>query len=124
MMTMAICIRCGSEKLGGFGPCPNCGFRPTDVKDLAQSLFLTDHYHTREALIEAAQKIKGGTFAVDPEVLAPFIAEIKRDQNWLERIQHPERFKPGLMWRVLPWIVALGLVAVIVFQFWMFFHKK
>src|SRR5689334_13870058 len=117
-MTMAICIKCGEEKWGGFTPCQACGHRPVEVDDLARSLFLTDHHQEREDLLEAGRRIKEGTFTVDVDAIAPFVAEIERDPAWLERIQHLEQFRPSVFWRMLPWLLLVGLIAFIVSVIW------
>src|SRR4030095_7703517 len=117
-MTMAICIKCGAEKFGGFTPCQACGFRPVEVEDLARSLFLTDHHNKPDILLSIGRAIKDGTFTFDPDLIAPFVAVIGRDAAWLERIQHPERFGPSLFWRVLPWLFGCGVSVCIVASIW------
>jgi hypothetical protein len=117
---MAICIKCGEEKWGGFTPCQVCGHRPVEIYELARSLFLTDHHHQPAELLQAGRKIKEGTFTFDTDELAPFIAAVGRDPVWLEKIQHPEPFRPGIFWRVLPWLIGVGLVALIVSGIWRF----
>jgi len=59
-MTVAICFACGEFKVGAFTPCPICSGAPVTVEEEAQSLALTDHYLTPEALEQVQQQAAAG----------------------------------------------------------------
>jgi hypothetical protein len=59
-MTMAVCLRCGSEKFGAFVPCADCNYTPATAEDQAKSMILTDHFLGPSSLREAASAIKTG----------------------------------------------------------------
>ncbi len=59
-MTLAICIRCGGEKIGAFTACARCGFVPETPEDKARSLGLSDHNLTAEELRAVAERIEAG----------------------------------------------------------------
>jgi hypothetical protein len=59
-MTVAVCVKCGSLKRGGFNSCQLCGFRPEAETDLAYSLALTDHYFSVDTLNEISTAMQGG----------------------------------------------------------------
>ena len=59
-MTVAICLRCGSEKHGALTLCPKCKFVPGTDEDMACSLALTDHYFDREKLRQIGLDITVG----------------------------------------------------------------
>ncbi|HEX2555524.1 MAG TPA: hypothetical protein VHL98_17640 [Microvirga sp.] len=59
-MTVAVCVRCGAMKHGGFNPCDACGFEPDTEIDAAYSLALTDHYFTHAVLEEISASIRSG----------------------------------------------------------------
>ena len=42
-MTLAICIKCGAEKIGALTPCIRCSFDPQNPEDQAKSIMLSDH---------------------------------------------------------------------------------
>jgi len=51
-MIKAICKHCGTKKWGTFNQCRNCGFEPKTKDDLAESMFLSDHYFDKHTLKE------------------------------------------------------------------------
>src|ERR1043166_2953476 len=66
-MTMALCLSCGSTKLGAFNPCSNCRAGPSGDKDL--DILFSDHRmsaRTIEQFGQVIRAIQGAT--ADPEV--------------------------------------------------------
>ena len=59
-MTLAICWKCGSRKVGALTACANCGAFPVDPHDKATSLLLSDHYQDRAALDSIGESIARG----------------------------------------------------------------
>ena len=49
-MTLAVCFKCGSQKVGAFCPCPDCGQEPKTEDELAVSMVMTDHYFDQASL--------------------------------------------------------------------------
>ena len=122
-MTMAICIKCGEEKFGAWAPCQKCGFRPIEVEDMARSILLSDHNRKVDALRSAGQQIKNAAFIFDTEEVAPVIADLQSDPALLEKIQHPERFPPNPILRVLPWAFGVAMIALLAYSIWNFIRR-
>ncbi|MEM1099609.1 MAG: hypothetical protein AAGH92_12570 [Planctomycetota bacterium] len=59
-MTVAICIRCGTQKFGALIPCRDCGFTPESPEDQAKSLALSDHNLPLDQLNAISQRIRVG----------------------------------------------------------------
>lgn len=84
-MTTATCIYCGTLKFGAFVPCPECKQIPTNRKDAARSLVLTDHYFTHAQLAQFGTQIRNGdVLDIDTELEAQLSAEI--DDNTLQNL--------------------------------------
>lgn len=60
LMTLAICINCGAEKVGAFTPCRKCGFDRQAPEDQGKALALSDHNMSSAELRETAARIKTG----------------------------------------------------------------
>ena len=56
-MTIALCIRCGSKKSGAMTACRSCDYAPSNDKEMAYSLALSDHYFELEDLEHIATEI-------------------------------------------------------------------
>jgi len=83
-MTLAVCIKCGTEKFGAWVPCPFCGFNPTTRIDRAKSLMLSDHHYPAEELRSFGMLIeRGKQIAYDPINLA-YCAESLADLEYFE----------------------------------------
>ena len=66
-MTVAICIKCGSFKFGAFCTCEICSAHPETEDELALSLIMTDHFHSRQALEHFGKSIASGSeLQIDP----------------------------------------------------------
>ena len=59
-MTLAICLRCGAEKVGAFTSCLRCGFTPETSEDQAKSIMLSDHNVAAAELKQVSQQIQAG----------------------------------------------------------------
>ena len=59
-MTLAICKICGTNKWGAFNQCNNCGFEPKTEDELAESIFLSDHYFDQKTLKEISLAFQSG----------------------------------------------------------------
>lgn len=57
-MTAAVCIACGTLKLGALAPCPACGFRPDSSEDQARSIVASDHHLGTADLKAVGQRIQ------------------------------------------------------------------
>jgi len=79
-MTLAICVRCGQEKVGALTPCSSCGFLPRSFEDLAKSITLSDRHYDREALWHIADRIRSGkSFDFDEDAIARLAVELETD---------------------------------------------
>ncbi len=78
-MTLAICIKCGEEKLGAFTPCRQCRFTPELMEDKAKALLLSDHYQKVVELRQIGQRIKAGErLSFDEGQIAEMAEELTR----------------------------------------------
>jgi uncharacterized membrane protein YvbJ len=59
-MIIAICKNCGTKKWGAFNQCKHCGFEPKIENELAESMFLTDHYFDKNTLKEISLAFQAG----------------------------------------------------------------
>lgn len=57
-MTIAICFKCGSDKLGALLACSGCGTTPRTQSDLALSLVLTDHLSSKSQLAHYGHELR------------------------------------------------------------------
>jgi len=89
-MTSAICIRCGVSKHGAVSPCRKCDFRPSDKRELAKAMSLTDRFHSRSELAAIGERIgRGEEHAYDEANLQTFIRELEADPVTFERLRNP-----------------------------------
>lgn len=79
---MALCIKCGALKHGAFNPCESCGFRPTEDRDMAYSLALTDHYFA----VETLQKIGA---AIPEKGIPELPPEQERERELIATVRDP-----------------------------------
>jgi hypothetical protein len=59
-MTIAVCVGCGTKKIGAWTTCGACGLLPQTEIDVAYSLVLTDHYFSREVLDQISSDMQRG----------------------------------------------------------------
>lgn len=77
-MTLAICIRCGHEKLGALTPCASCSFLPESPEDHAKSITLSDHNYDAAELRQIADRIRlGDPVDFDKDAIAQMAAELE-----------------------------------------------
>lgn len=57
-MTLAICLKCGSEKAGALLACAGCGTTPRSNGELALSLVLTDHLSSKTQLAHYSHELR------------------------------------------------------------------
>lgn len=57
-MTMAVCFRCGSMKLGAWTQCPQCQAEPETDEEFEISLVMTDHHFPIEMLHQIAAYVR------------------------------------------------------------------
>jgi hypothetical protein len=74
-MTAAICFSCGAEKFSAFTPCPACKSTPSGEEQLALSMALCEHLHSKRDLTVFAADIR----AHRKLVLAPGVLEQARE---------------------------------------------
>ena len=59
-MTQAVCIHCGSMKLGAVNSCNSCGFQPSSDDEIIRSVAMSDHYFKIDILENMGQIIRSG----------------------------------------------------------------
>jgi len=59
-MTAAVCLKCGSMKLGALTPCLKCGYMPEDFEDQARAMILSDHFLDAHSLSSLGERIAKG----------------------------------------------------------------
>lgn len=59
-MTIAVCVFCGSLKYGAVVCCKSCGATPASEREIAYSLFLSDHHFDHETLQQISNDMQGG----------------------------------------------------------------
>lgn len=59
-MIHAICLKCGTGKVGAMAQCPRCGFVPQKTEDKARSILLSDRCARMAVLEKFGQKIASG----------------------------------------------------------------
>ena len=78
-MTIAVCVGCGTKKIGAWTTCSACGLLPQTEFDVAYSLVLTDHYFSREVLDQISSDMQRGLPrpSLPPEQEAAFLSQAK-----------------------------------------------
>jgi hypothetical protein len=106
-MTRAICIRCGTEKVGALTPCAGCGFDPESLEDRARSVVLSDHHLSPADMESAAAEIRAGSTPDLPEDLVA---------GYLESLKNPPSTKGAgifIIWFMLGALASLGVMFAI-----------
>ncbi len=83
-MTLALCLFCGSFKMGALVPCPLCGRGPSG--ELALDITFTDHYYPPETLKALSVNLRLiHAVAPTPEVaLWCFLGFVAEHNPWLQ----------------------------------------
>jgi hypothetical protein len=78
-MTIAVCVGCGTKKIGAWTTCGACGLLPQAKIDVAYSLVLTDHYFSREVLDQISSDMLRGLPrpSLPPEQEAALLSQAK-----------------------------------------------
>jgi hypothetical protein len=94
-MTLALCLFCGSFKMGALVPCPHCGRGPTG--ELALDISFTDHYYPPETLKALSGNLRLiHAVAPTPELaLWCFLDFVAEHNSWL-RVNIPGHLKPQI----------------------------
>lgn len=93
-MTIAVCWKCGSQKIGALTPCPRCSAEPRSPEEKAKSLLLSDHHRDAAELQSLGRQIEHGTaFEFDEAEVARVAAAIQSAPP-----------KPSLGCRLLIWL--------------------
>jgi hypothetical protein len=71
-MTIAVCIKCGTIKLGALTPCTKCNFDPNTNEDKAKAMILTDHYLPQDQLKSIGENLQNG---IEPKYPTDFLSE-------------------------------------------------
>ena len=118
-MTRAVCIHCGANKIGALTPCVACGRDVTSPAQHAQSLLLSDHHMTAEALDTAAAQIRAGEKpALDPTALAQLAAAFSDPE--VQRILEPSRWERFKMTMFIMGFLAV-FMGILGFIGWLLF---
>lgn len=81
-MTVAVCIRCGSQKVGAWTYCSGCRFEPSTNVEKAQSVILSDHHISPEDLEKVAAQLRAGqAFEYPPEIVDGYLEQLKLHPN-------------------------------------------
>ena len=112
-MTLAICLKCGAEKIGALVRCRSCGFEPHEEEDRAKSILLSDHNLAKDELAGASERIRNGEELQFDEAAIQSLAEVAREvqQDRFLGIQKVAWFVWGIViiLGVLLGLVLLGL---------------
>lgn len=77
-MTHAVCIKCGTAKFGALTPCQQCNFEPTETRDCARSILLSDHHYPLFELDRIGEALRAGRPIVyDPEEILEYCRTIE-----------------------------------------------
>lgn len=78
-MTLAICLKCGAEKIGALVTCRSCGYEPPEEEDRAKSILLSDHNLSKDELEGASERIRNGEELQFDEASIQSLAEVARE---------------------------------------------
>lgn len=73
-MTLAICAKCGGQKLGAWTGCPDCSFRPTTEDEMVLAMALSERCLGVPHLTMLAAKIEAGQ---DAATLLPDLSTLR-----------------------------------------------
>ena len=115
-MTIAICLNCGTQKVGAFTRCPGCSYDPAvepDRRRQAQCLALSDHYLKPDALLKLSQQLKAKVaIPWDEPLLDSLVHQLETQQNPLLKAPIGCSY---IVWGLIA--LMLGLLALVIFLF-------
>lgn len=106
-MTHAICMKCGTGKIGALAPCPRCAFVPQKTEDKAKSIILSDRCAKMPVLEKIAARIQRGEKMKFDE------ADVHKWSDTLDAMPKPQVKVMGLTkqnWRFLAITVGAGIL--------------
>lgn len=106
-MIHAICLKCGTGKMGALAPCPRCTFAPQKTEDKAKSIILSDRCAKMPVLEKIAARIQRGEKMKFDE------ADVHKWSDTLEALPKPQVKVMGLTqrnWRFLAITVGVGIL--------------
>lgn len=84
-MTIAVCLKCGAQRIGALTRCAGCTYDPVtdpDRRNQAKSLWLSDHHLSPQALAAVAAQLKAGTaVAWNEPLLDTLVTQLETQQN-------------------------------------------
>jgi hypothetical protein len=105
-MVHAVCLKCGTGKVGAMAQCPRCAFVPQKTEDRAKSILLSDRCAKLPVLEKIAQKIARGEKMKFDE------ADVLKWCDALEAAPKPVRKVAGLttrQWTILGVAIGAGV---------------
>lgn len=120
-MSIAICIKCGTERKDWRRPCPSCGFEPRSEDEKVLSLVLSGKVFEAQFDVD----IEGQNLPSDEQALRDIGVQIREGTPYqvdpllkravAKQIRQAEQFRASLTWPrvvflyVLPTILVLGV---------------
>jgi hypothetical protein len=105
-MVHAICLKCGTGKVGAMAQCPRCAFLPQKTEDKAKSILLSDRCAKMAVLEKVGQKIARGEKMKFDE------ADVHKWSDALESAPKPIKKVAGLttrQWTILGVAIGAGI---------------
>lgn len=94
-MTLAICMKCGTEKFGALVLCRACGFTPETSLEKAKSFLLCEHHFSPDDLYLYGSKIKSGEqVRFDPIALVCFAEPFEQESYFWENFDQEGNLLP------------------------------
>jgi hypothetical protein len=107
MMIHAICLKCGTGKIGALAQCPKCAFVPQEIQDKAKSVILSDRCAPLGKLEKIGERIATGKPMKFDE------ADVHKWADALEAMPKPKKYILGMeqkQWIKLGIAILLGVV--------------
>lgn len=107
MTVHAICLKCGTGKVGALAQCPRCGFVPREIDDKAKSVILSDRCAPMAKLEKIAPRIASGKPMQFDE------SDVHKWADALDALPKPKKYVLGMeqkQWVKLGMALLLGVV--------------
>lgn len=75
-MTIAVCMRCGARKVGALTSCGRCAFAPSDHRDKARAMLMSDRHLPIDQLDAIAERIRAGLPVTLPDDAVAWYLEL------------------------------------------------